>query len=216
MKVFKKIMAACLAGIAAMSMAVTASADTAKMSEINAFAAEDVMVAQVYQEGFSLVSEEEFVKEDGEDIIIYRVRVFKRSENDESSVMSTNASTTDTYFLDYTAAVQPWPLKEPQEWVYMWIKGSFKYDGTTCYVSGVDGDAEMVSPGITFVDGPKVEGKSDQGSNILFGNKYAIVRNDVTMTNGFNNNKRDFHLSLDVNCKGEYHTDPKGLTPQKK
>lgn len=79
----------------------------------------------------------------------------------------------------------------------------------------MDGDAEMVSPGITIVDNPDPVGKSDQGSNFLLGNKYAIVRKDVTMTNGFNNNRREFHLSLDVNCKGEYHTDPKGLTPEK-
>lgn len=215
MKVFKKIIAACLACVAAMSMVVTANADAVEMSETNTFLTADTALAQVYQAGFSLVSEEEIVDKEGEDIIIYRVRVFKRSENDESSVMSANASTTDTYFLDYTAAVQPWPLKEPQEWVYMWIKGSFKYDGNTCYVSGVDGGAEQVSPGITFVDNPRPVGKSDQGSNFLFGNKYAIVRKDVTMTNGFSNNKRDFHLSLDVNRNGEYHTDPKGLTPEK-
>lgn len=30
------------------------------------------------------------------------------------------------------------------------------------------------------------------------------------MTNGFNNNRKNFHLYIDVNVKGEPHVDPRG------
>ncbi len=201
----KSFIAACLAAITALSgSALTVSAS--EVEDVNIVEAEDLHSAEVDDEGFTLISKEEFVDEDN---IIHRICLYEL--DDGISTASTNARVTKTYRATYDAKVYGFGITDPDTWVHLEVQGTFTWDGDSYIVV----DEKTAKPtvkekgGFKLVGEPKFVALSDQGSNFLFGNKYAIIRVDVTMTNGFANNRQSFHLSLDVNVKGEPHLDPK-------
>ena len=208
MKKFKKIMAACLAAVMAMSMAITASAETVESTELNALGSETDMIAQAYNDGFSLVSDEVFADED-DSSIIHHITVFEREENSGISVASANAITTKTYKVSHTMGTSDKTYGH-RDWVNMWVQGTFSYDNDAYIVV----DDKTFTGGATEIDGYKIIGKSlgcesDKGANLFWGRKYAIIWIDVTMTNNYAGNKTSFHLSLDVNVEGKYNATPR-------
>lgn len=204
MKKFKKIIAACLAAITTMSVsAFTASASEAEL--INVAETGNSLTEEIYNDGFSLVSQEEFTDEDD---IIYKVCLYERDEG--ISTASNNARTTKRYKATLTGQVSV--QGRLINWVDMRVEASFTWDGDEyIYVDEKTaiGEATSRSAGFSFVGDPTFVCLPDQGSNFLFGNKYAIAKLDVTMTNGFANTRHKFHLYIDVNVKGQPHVDPR-------
>lgn len=174
MKKFKKIMAACLAAVMAMSMAITASAETVESTELNALGSETDMIAQAYNDGFSLVSDEVFADED-DSSIIHHITVFEREENSGISVASENAKTTKTYKISYTMGSSG-NNYDFVPWVDMWVQGTFTYDGKAYIVvddKSLVGDADK-KDGFEII-GKSLGCESDKVANLFWGRKYAII-----------------------------------------
>ena len=201
----KSFIAACLAAVTTLSVsALTVSAS--EVENVNTVEAEDLHSTEVDDEGFTLISKEEFVDEDN---ITHRICLYE--QDDGISTASINTRTTKTYRATYDAEVHGFGITDPDVWVHLEVLGTFTWDGDSYIVVDQKTAKPIVDkkPGFELVGEPKFVALSDQGSNFLFGNKYAIIRVDVTMTNGFANNRQSFHLSLDVNVKGEPHLDPR-------
>lgn len=90
----------------------------------------------------------------------------------------------------------------------------FEYNGTTTRVAGVPSYCtyHYSSYGLD-ISTKEFSYKSDQGSNIFFGNKYAYAEHVINISNfpkslnSSNTESRDFRLCVSMNRNGEMHTD---------
>lgn len=156
------------------------------------------------QDDYVLISEEVCVDDNGFECIS---KVYQKA--DEINAYSTN----QVYKGEMTLKVENTFTKtasgQTQEWVTMWVQGKFKWDTEQDYikVSNVTYYTDPhTSATMKVTKNPAPTYKSDQGSNILFGNKYAYMQKEITMTNSAKT--YTFKLYASVNIKGSINTDP--------
>lgn len=180
------------------------AAVTAIMMSTNTFAAEeritnsDVSVRQVDSEGYVLVSRDEVVDDESGFFIVDETFIkFEPTallNNEESAPVKRSRSVYANSDISYGKLL-----------FIMWVEGTFYWNGNTARVSGARRwvDKYETDPKVTE---KSFKSDSDQGSNFLFGNKYAYIEFIVQTENGVHFT-HDFRLWVDVNRKGDIHVD---------
>lgn len=97
----------------------------------------------------------------------------------------------------------------------MTLTAQFKWDGTTSRVVGIPNyyTSKSTAGKSLEISTKEVSYKSDQGANIIWGNKYAYAEYVITIENfpksldSFETTSKDFRLYVSVNRNGKMNTD---------
>ncbi|MDE7360881.1 MAG: hypothetical protein K2N38_02990 [Oscillospiraceae bacterium] len=196
MKKGRKMLCMIMATVTALSMSVSASAES--VADDSVLTAEPGVTAEPDDDGYVLVSEESYTDENGV-FITHR-----------SYIKNTGISTCDTYSsgeadireeADYTV--------NGTYWATIWVKGHFKWDSKadTSTVTLLDHGCKTTnSTNISLVQNSYPVTKNNQGG-AWGGKKYSYIEKKIKMKTstpiGISNGEYDFRLYVDVNVNGE-------------
>lgn len=196
MKKLRKLLCLVMAAVTALSMSVSASAESDCDSSM--LLSETVLSAEPDDEGYVLLFEETYVNEDG-------VTVTHRSYIKDDGISPYGGTSKGEGDIKEEMKFSP----ENIDWVTLWVEGHFKWDSAenratvTLLCQGYvkhNNSAKVVKE-------PPVRIGDDQGGS-WGGKRYAFIEKTITMDNGVHvglSGESTFRLWVDVNVNGEKH-----------
>jgi len=154
---------------------------------------------------YTLLSEKTMTTEDG---VVCRTQVYQKSDElGQYSVNSSQGHKTIRVKNDFKIS----KTGTTTLWATITIGGEFSWNSQndTVTVTNVTSSVEK-NNGRYFeiTNNPPVEYGNNQGANILFGRKYAYIKKEITMTNGYPHSQQTFSLYVDVNIDGQHSYTP--------
>lgn len=191
MKKMKKLLCLATAVMTAASLSVAASAESNVGSGVQDGTSTEISAED---EGYILVSEEEYFDEDLQCNVIDRVY----RKGDGIAAYADLSEGTDTIRREVTF------VEKGFEWARIWVSGTFSWNSqdNTATVTNWNGGFTQLNNSAEILDNPKVEHGSNQGGFV--GSKYAYVKKSVEMQiPGASITNHKYALEIDVNVWGE-------------
>lgn len=197
-KGLKKAVAVLLAMFTLIGFNIQAFADDICSNELNG----EVLIDN---EKYVLLSENTATIEEG---VVCRTQVYQKSDEvGQYSVNSSRGNKTikvKNDFIFSASGTSTW-------WATITIGGKFSWDSQNDTVTVTNVTSSVSTNNGRFfqvLNNPAVEHRDNQGANFLFGRKYAYIKKELTMTNGFAHTQKTLSLYVDVNIDGQH-----GYTP---
>lgn len=195
MKKLKRILSFGMAAVIALSMSISASAESDCDSSM--LLSETVLSARSDDEGYVLIFEETYVNEDGV-TVTHRSYIKDAGISPQGSISKGEADIKEEYKFS--------PDRIP--WVTLSVEGHFKWDSAEnrATVTLLNHGYTIHNDTAKVVSEPPVRIGDDQGG-FWGGKRYAFIEKTITMDNGIQvglkDGKQTFRLWVDVNADGE-------------
>lgn len=197
-KGLKKAVAVLLAMFTLTGFNIQSFADDICSNELNG----EVLIDN---EKYVLLSESTATIEEG---VICRTQVYQKSDEvGQYSVNSSRGSKTIKVENDFIVS----KTGTKTLWATITIGGKFSWDSQNDTVTVTNVSHNVITNTGRFfqvLNNPAVEYGDNQGANFLFGRKYAYIKKELTMTNGYANSQQTFSLYVDVNIDGHHSYTP--------
>lgn len=200
MKTIKKLLAFVLSISAALTLTLSANAESSELVGLNLSGSVTATDESEDLAGFTLISEERFVDENNFYIVD---RTYVENEVDTYSV---NATKSGSKTIKKSRSIYS-DKSGGDLWLIMWVQGDFSWNSQkdTATVENADRWQEIRDqiPDYITVSEKKFEYKSNQGmTNWLGGHKYASIEYIIRVANEYTAGQ-DFRIWLDVNINGD-------------
>ncbi len=144
------------------------------------------------QEGYTLISEETYVDENGFQVI-------------DRSYVKDVAEPCDLERTEKTVSKSKLFSLSGTEWAELWVEGTFAYyeEAKTCFIKKADSGYTVLHGHATVVSTSQSKDYNQGGDPLGLTNKYAYIKRELTLDNGLWQGVHTFSLEVRVYSDGD-------------